>query len=145
VALTVTSSPPGAAIYIAGEPTGMTTPATLSNIAPGRVAVKLELSGYPTSETVVELAPGTSLTRDIPLGPRRAVGRLILANLPSGAIAIVDGDEHAAGEAIPVLGGRHAVRVVVDTQTIAEQTIETGSGDQVWELADHALSPRRSR
>jgi serine/threonine-protein kinase len=145
VALTVTSSPPGAAIYVAGEPTGMTTPATLSNIAPGRVAIRLELTGYPTSETVIELAPGASVTREIQLGAKREVGRLILANLPSGAVAIVDGDEHAAGEAIAVVAGRHVVRVVVHAQTIAQQTIETTSGDQVWELGDHELSPRRPR
>jgi serine/threonine-protein kinase len=145
VTLTVTSSPAGAAIYVAGEPTGMTTPATLSNIAPGRVAIRLELAGYPTSETVVELASGATLTREIRLGPRRAAGRIILANLPSGAVAIVDGDPYPAGEAIPVLAGRHAVRVVVGEHMIAEQTIETTGGDQVWELADHELSPRRPR
>jgi len=142
VALTVISTPPGAAIYVAGEPTGMTTPATLSNIAPGRLAIRLELAGYPTSETVVELAPGASLTREIKLGARRAAGRLVLANLPSGAVAVVDGDEHAAGEAIPVLAGPHAVRVVVRGQTVAQQTIETTAGDQTWELGNHELSPR---
>jgi serine/threonine-protein kinase len=145
VTLTVTSSPAGAAIYVAGEPTGMTTPATLSNIAPGRVAIRLELAGYPTSETVVELAPGANLTREIRLGPPRAIGRIILANLPSGAVAIVDGDRYPAGEAIPALAGRHAVRVVVDAQTVVEQTIETTGGDQIWELADHQLSPGRFR
>jgi serine/threonine-protein kinase len=145
VTLTLISNPAGAAIYVAGEPTGLTTPATLPNIAPGRVAIRLELAGYPTSDTVVELAPGASMTREIDLGARRAPGRLIVANLPIGAVVIVDGDEHAAGEAISVLAGRHAVRVVVQAQTMAEQTIETTGGDQIWELADHALSPRRPR
>ena len=145
VTLTLHSTPAGAAIYVAGEPTGLTTPATLSDIAPGRVAIRLELAGYATSETVVELAPGASATREIDLGARRRLGRLIVANLPIGAVVIVDGDEHAAGEAISVPAGRHAVRVVVQAQTMAEQEIETTAGDQIWELADHALTPRRPR
>jgi len=144
-ALTVTSHPAGAAIYVAGEPTGMTTPATLANIAPGRIAIRLELAGYPPAETAVELAPGASVTRDLELGTPRAAGRLVLMNLPAGAVVLVDGDEHPAGEVIPVVAGRHTVQVVSHGQTITQQTIETTGGDQIWELANQALAPRRPR
>jgi serine/threonine-protein kinase len=140
-ALTVTSSPAGAAIYLAGEPTGMTTPATLSSIAPGPVAIRLELRGYAPAEATVALAPGARVTRELRLEPR-ATGRLVVMNLPRGSVLIVDGTEHAAGQVVPVTAGRHAVRVVVDGQPVAQQTIETAGGEQVWELAGHELRPR---
>jgi hypothetical protein len=139
--LTVTSSPAGAAIYLAGEPTGMTTPATLSRIAPGPVTIRLELRGYAPVEAAVTVAPGARVTRDLRLEPR-LTGRLMVMNLPPGAVLSVDGAEHPAGEAVPVAAGRHAVRVVVDGQLIAQQTIDTAGGEQVWELSGRELRPR---
>ena len=139
--LTVTSSPPGAAIYLAGEPTGMTTPATLSHIAPGPVTIRLELVGHAPVEATVAVAPGARVTRDLRLGPR-ATGRLVVMNLPRGAVLSVDGAERAAGEPVPVAPGRHTVRVLVDGQPVAQQTIETAGGEQVWELSGHELRPR---
>ncbi len=144
-ALTVTSVPAGASIYIAGEPTGMITPATLANVAPGRIAIRLELAGYPTSETVVTLAPGAALTQEIRLGGKRSAGRLVLVGLPNGSSVVCDGEDHVAGEVIPVASGRHTIQVVVDGHPIAQQTIETTAGDQVWELTNHELVPRRPR
>jgi serine/threonine-protein kinase len=140
-ALTVTSSPAGAAIYLAGEPTGMTTPATLSHIGPGSVTIRLELRGYAPVEAAVAVAPGARVTRDLRLEPR-ATGRLVVMNLPRGAVLSVDGTEHAAGEAVPVAPGRHTVRVLVDGQPVAQQTIETAGGEQAWELSGHELRPR---
>ncbi len=140
--LTVTSSPAGAAIYLAGEPTGMTTPATLSSLEPGQIAVRLELPGYATSETTIALAPGARVTRELRLEPRRTTGRLVVTNLPPGAVVSIDGADHAADEVVPVADGRHTVRVVVGGQTVAEQTIETAGGEQIWELSGHELRPR---
>ena len=139
--LTVTSSPAGASIYLAGEPTGMTTPATLSHIEPGPITIRLELRGYAPVEAAVALAPGARVTRDLRLEPR-ATGRLVVMSLPRGAVLSVDGAEHAAGEVVPVAAGRHAVRVVVDGQPVVQQTIETAGGEQVWELSGHELRPR---
>jgi serine/threonine-protein kinase len=140
--LTVTSSPAGATIYLAGEPTGMTTPATLSKLEPGQVTIRLELSGYATSEAAVTLAPGARVTQDLRLEPRPITGRLVVTNLPRGAVVIVDGTDHAAGEVVPVVAGRHAVRVVVDGQTVAQQAIETAGGEQIWALSGRELQPR---
>jgi serine/threonine-protein kinase len=140
-ALTVTSSPAGAAIYLAGEPTGMTTPATLSHIGPGPVTIRLELRGYAPVEAAVTVAPGARMTRDLRLEPR-VTGRLVVMNLPRGAVLSVDGTEHAAGQVVPVAAGRHTVRIMVDGQPVAQQTIETADGEQVWELSGHELRPR---
>jgi hypothetical protein len=92
-------------------------------------------------EAAVAVAPGARVTRDLRLEPR-VTGRLVVMNLPRGAVLSVDGAEHAAGEVVPVAAGRHAVRVTVDGQPVAQQTIETGGGEQVWELSGHELRPR---
>ncbi|HEX2687394.1 MAG TPA: serine/threonine-protein kinase [Kofleriaceae bacterium] len=141
--LSIASTPPGAAIFIAGEPTGMTAPATLTNIAAGQVAVRLELPGYHPTETTVAIAPGARVSQQIELTPLPAEGRLVLANLPAGSIVIVDGDRHPAGEVIPVASGRHEVRLVAKGQTVAQAIIESTTGDQIWELRNHQLVPRK--
>jgi serine/threonine-protein kinase len=141
--LNIASTPPGAAIFIAGEPTGMTAPATLTNIAPGNVTVRLELAGYQPAETTVTVAPGASLSKQVELIAAQPHGRLVLANLPAGSVVVVDGDPHPAGEVIPVLAGRHDVRIMADGRTVAHAVIESTAGDQVWELRHHHLIPRR--
>ncbi len=140
--LTVTSRPTGAAIYVAGEPTGLTTPATLVNVEPGRMAIRLAFPGYQTADAVITIAPGEKLTRNIDLVAQPGAGRLVLTELPRGAVVSVDGDEHPAGEVVPVASGRHAVRVTLDGKTLVEQTLETSAGDQIWELSGHELRRR---
>jgi serine/threonine-protein kinase len=141
--LTIASTPPGAAIFIAGEPTGMTAPATLTSVAPGEVTVRLELAGYQPAETTVTVAPGGSLSKQVELAAAQAHGRLVLANLPAGSVVVVDGDPHPAGEVIPVVPGHHEVRIMADGRTVAHAVIESTAGDQVWELRRHRLIPRR--
>jgi serine/threonine-protein kinase len=141
--LTLASTPPGAAIFIAGEPTGMTTPAVLPDITAGQVVVRLELAGYQPAETTVTVGPSASVSKQFELAFVQLPGRLVLANLPAGAVVVVDGTEHAAGEVIPIASGRHDVRLVVAGQTVAQHMIESTTGDQVWELRNHQLLPRR--
>ena len=59
--VTIESSPPGAAISIGGEPSGLKTPATLSGITAPTITVALELPGHePRSATIEVPASGTS-------------------------------------------------------------------------------------
>jgi eukaryotic-like serine/threonine-protein kinase len=141
--LTLASTPPGAAIFIAGEPTGMTTPAALPDVTAGQVVVRLELAGYQPAETTVTIGPGASVSKQLELALVQLPGRLVIANLPASAIVVVDGTEHAAGEVIPIASGRHEVRLIVNRQTVAQHTIESTTGDQIWELRNHQLLPRR--
>lgn len=140
--LTITSRPTGAAIYVAGEPTGLTTPATLVNVEPGRVVLRLAFPGYQTAEATIAVAPGSKLIQNIELVAQPGAGRLVMADLPRGAVVSVDGEDHPAGEVIPVTTGRHTVRVTLDGQTLVEQSLETAAGDQIWELAGHELRRR---
>ena len=118
-------------------------PATLPSLTAGLVTVRLELAGYQPAETTVTVAPGATVSREIELTALRPPGRLILANLPAGASVIVDGRDHPAGEVIPITTGRHDVRLVVDGRPVAQRVIETVAGDQIWELRNHQLVPRK--
>lgn len=69
--LQVDSVPAGAAISIGGEPTGLTTPATLTGVARGPLILRLELAGHtPLTETVDVPGSGT-VTRRFTLAPAR--------------------------------------------------------------------------
>jgi hypothetical protein len=66
------SEPAGAAISIAGEPTGLKTPATLNGLAGGLVTIRLELPGHDPIVTQVDVAAGGTLTRTYTLKPTRS-------------------------------------------------------------------------
>ena len=131
--LHVESVPPGAAISIGGEPTGLKTPATLSALTPGQVAIRLDLPGYETVTELVDVPERGTATKRVVLAQPPA-GRLVLANLPEGATVIVDGAEYQAGEVMDVVAGKHTVKVVLENKTIVEQQLATTGGHQVWKL-----------
>jgi eukaryotic-like serine/threonine-protein kinase len=138
--LELSSTPPGAAVFIGDEPTGMKTPVTLTGLPAGAVVVRLELPGHLPAEATFTLAAGATAAEQLVL-PASA-GRLIVAGLPAGAEVLVDGDAHPAGELITLASGRHEVRVLVGGATVAQQAIDTTTGDQRWELQGDRLVRR---
>jgi len=58
-ALTVTTTPPGAALFINNQPSG-TTPYRSEKLTPGNYRLRLELPGYDPMEGSVALKPGES-------------------------------------------------------------------------------------
>ncbi|MGE0398280.1 MAG: serine/threonine protein kinase [Kofleriaceae bacterium] len=62
--LQIESEPPGAAISLGGEPTGLKTPATLTALTKSPVTIRLELAGYATvTESVAVPESGTVTKR----------------------------------------------------------------------------------
>jgi serine/threonine protein kinase len=138
--LELASTPAGAAIFIAGEPTGLKTPATVTGVHPGEVAIRLELAGHVPKAVTVSVSPGQTLEQRLTLVGLS--GRLVISNLPVGAIVALDGQEHQAGEVFTIPSGRHDVKLLVAGHPLLQQTIETTAGDQTWELADDRLIRR---
>ena len=136
--LRIETSPLGAAVFVEGEPTGLTTPTTLTGITRKQLAIRLELSGYAPVTRTVDIPAGITVSTQVTLAPFR--GRLVISDLPAKAMVTVDADkEYEAGEVIPVVAGKHDVRVVLGGRTLAQQSIETATGDQGWKLVQGKL------
>jgi hypothetical protein len=136
-ALLVESDPPGAAISINDEPSGLKTPARLTALAGKQVKIRLDLAGYGAVAYSIDVPTTTTLAKRVALTP--ATGRLVLADLPRGASVVVDGTEYQAGEVVDVAQGKHAVQVIVGDKTIVQQQVDATSGDQIWRLAGDRL------
>jgi serine/threonine protein kinase len=136
-AIRIESTPPGAAVFAAGEPTGLQTPTTLTGITSKQLQVRLELANYAPAAKTIEVRTGATVSAQMTLMPLR--GRVVLSGLPPNASAFLDDQEYAAGEVIAVIAGAHRIRVVLGGRTLAEQAIDTAAGDQGWRLAADKL------
>ena len=137
--LQIESTPPGAAVFVAGEPTGLKTPTTMTGITRRQLSIRLELPGHAPVTKTIDIPPGTNASTHVMLTAME--GRLVISGLPARAGVIVDAQEYEAGEVIPLAAGKHELRIVLDGQTIAQQSIETATGDQGWRLAQGRLVP----
>ncbi len=135
--LLVESTPPGAAVFVSGEPTGLKTPTTLTGITKPQLELRLELPGHATVIRSVTIPAGTVASAKVTMQPLQ--GRLVISDLPANASITVDGQDFDAGEVIPVAAGKHDIRIVLEGKTVTQQSIETASGDQGWKLVHGKL------
>jgi serine/threonine-protein kinase len=140
VGVRVESTPPGAAISVGGEPTGLVTPATLTGLTASRIEIRLELAGYEPKLATVEVPASGIVTERVSFG-ESLPSRLAIAGLPAGSSIVVEGETYEAGTVIPMSPGVHEVRIVVEGRTVARQTVEAKPGDQRWRLAGTKLEP----
>lgn len=135
--LQIESTPPGAAVFVGGEPTGLKTPTMLTGITQPQLTIRLELPNHAPASKVIDIPAGTTASARITLAALE--GRLVVSDLPTGAGVVVDSQEYDAGEVIPLTAGKHDIRIVVRGKVIAQQSIETGTGDQGWKLVQGKL------
>ncbi len=67
--LSIDSTPRGAAITIAGEPTGLTTPATVTGLTAGRVTIRLTLPDHESRAETIEVPESGAITKRFELAP----------------------------------------------------------------------------
>lgn len=135
--LQIESTPPGAAVFVGGEPTGLKTPTTLTGITTPQLELRLELAGHAPAIRSVTLTAGTVTPAKVTLLPLQ--GRLVISDLPANASVTLDGQDYDAGELIPVTAGKHDIRIARDGKTLVQQSIETTSGDQGWKFVQGRL------
>ena len=135
--LHIESTPPGAAVFIEGEPTGLKTPTTLTGITKPQLVLRLELPNYASVTRTVDIPAETTASTQVALAPLQ--GRLVISDLPASAVLVVDSQEYDAGEVIPVVAGKHDIRVMLDGRIVAQESIETATGDQAWKLVHGKL------
>jgi serine/threonine protein kinase len=136
-ALQIETTPPGAAVFVGGEPTGLQTPTTLTGITKKQLAIRLELPNHAPVTRTIDIPAGTTASTQVTLAPLQ--GRLVISDLPPRASVTVDMQDYEAGEVIPLAAGKHNIRIAADGRILAEQPIETGGGDQGWKLVHGKL------
>jgi serine/threonine-protein kinase len=133
--LELKSDPPGAQILINGEPTGLRTPATLSDLpVQTPVEVRAELRGYtPWSKTFRLESPGAAEHHELKMEP--AVGIVRLAGLSDRSASVyVDGALVSTNDPIELSIGSHTFRVEASQKLIMQRTIDIVAGEQVIDL-----------
>jgi hypothetical protein len=135
--LLIESTPPGAAVFVSGEPTGLKTPTTLTGVTKPQLELRLELAGHAPVIRSVTLTAGATTSARVTLLPLQ--GRLVISDLPANSSVNVDGQDYDAGEVIPVTAGSHDIRIMNEGKTVTQQSIETTAGDQGWKFVHGRL------
>ena len=87
----VTTSPPGAAIYLNGNYRG-TSPLTIASVRPGTYAIEADLEGYESASTTDTVVAGQHLTEYFPLKKIVRAGSVTIISEPASAFVYLDGD-----------------------------------------------------
>ncbi|WP_292395686.1 DUF3344 domain-containing protein [Methanoculleus sp. UBA303] len=128
--ITVASTPTGAAIWLDGIDTGMTTNAILENVAAGEHTVTVKKAGYADASMIVTVVDdGTAVAHFTLTEP---AGIIAVTSSPDGARIVLDGAEtgettNATLTNVPV--GTHTVRVSLDGYLDAEEIVTVASGE----------------
>jgi serine/threonine-protein kinase len=127
--LALNSDPPGAQILIDGDPSGLTTPSTLTGLRAGRpLEIRLDKDGFRPAVEKVELKPGETRSRSFRL--IADAGSVVIEGLPAHAMIYVD-DKLAEGRGPLTLAlGEHRVRVENSAGVIWSQTVNVVPGQQ---------------
>ncbi|HOT03385.1 MAG TPA: PEGA domain-containing protein [Methanolinea sp.] len=91
--LRVTSSPPGAEVYVDEIYRGY-TPLIVGSLSAGRHAVRLHLSGYQDYTQNVDISTGSQSTVSVSLTPlyQPTTGDILVSSVPDGAAIYLDGN-----------------------------------------------------
>jgi hypothetical protein len=138
----VRSTPPGAAVFVDGEPTGLRTPVTLKGLARGRkLALRVEKAGFAGQEREIELASGSVETHAFEL--ITSVGLVQFAGAPAGARIYVDDVlvDARAKEHVDLAVGPHRVRVETLGSLIFSGTVDVVAGQQTIRVDGTQATP----
>lgn len=145
--VSVTSYPPGAAIYVGDRDRGVRgrTPAELK-LPLGKQVVMLELAGFIPERRTVEVRLGGGNLLDVQL--QRKTSIRVDADVP-GARAFIDSDTESQSHRVPHLfevdPGRHLVHVELDGYQRVKRNVEVEAGDQVSLLVNLKALPKFGR
>jgi serine/threonine-protein kinase len=126
--LELDSSPPGAFIFVGGEPTGQFTPARLNQLTGGQVAVRLELAGYEPARETVPLEPGKVVQRKFVLTPQPA--EVAVRGVPEGAQLLVDGKPTQPNRTLTLTPGPHVFVVKQEGKPDTSRLLDVKPGEQ---------------
>lgn len=126
------SDPPGARVFVNGQPKGVRTPTELQDIPRGAtVQVRLDKRGFLAHTEALEVT-GARHAVIIKLTP--ATGRVQLQGLAVGVSVYVDEELVSAEGPLELSVGVHSLRVETKDAIIRAQDIDVAPGDQVLSL-----------
>ena len=132
LALVVVNATPAAEVRVDRRDlaVGGTTPLELA-VAAGEHTFYLSAAGYEDAEAHATAVVGATQQVDITLQPRPGSLRVLA---PANAVVTLDGAVFAAGSAVPVPAGTHALRVALAGRTLTERSVEILPGAAVLEI-----------
>jgi hypothetical protein len=137
--LTIRSKPAGAHVLVDGNPSGLTTPATLPGLKAGRtVEIRLDKAGYATTSRRLTV-PGGASTHDFELS--EATGTLRFENLPANATIFIDDSAAEGSGPLPVPIGPHRVRVETPGDVVFTSEMQIQRGEQTVRIAPSRKAP----
>jgi len=128
--LQVFSEPPGAQIWLDGEPTARHTPATLESLSVATHQVQLRRAYYVRADTAVQVRQGETRLLSVTLVQLPAA--LQLTTDPPGARVYIDGVQAASVTPgrFEVTAGERAVRFELDGYDAEQVVLQTGPGQE---------------
>jgi len=127
----VRSTPPDAAVFVDGEPTGLFTPAVLKGLPANRpLQVRVVKAGFAPQQRRLALATGSVQTLVYELVA--SDGHVVFAGAPRGARFYVDGQEVPVDDQQPVTlaVGPHAIRVEAAGALAFSERVVVAPGEQ---------------
>lgn len=131
--LEIISEPPGALVFLNGEPTGQMTPAKIAALAAGKpIEVRLDKPGMAQATQTVVLEAGQLLVKIFQLSP--AGGLVKFTRVPRSSLVFVD--DQRVDSTAPVLleAGVHKIRVENSRDILFERVVEVKLGEQEIDL-----------
>ncbi|HET6150930.1 MAG TPA: protein kinase [Polyangia bacterium] len=131
--LEVQSDPPGAHIFVDGDPSGLTTPAVLSHLPVGRsIEIRLDKRGYEPATKHFSLSDDGNMNREsYSVVLRPAVGELTLVGLPRHAAIFLDDRPVNRGSLRAIAKGLHSLRVEAAQDLVFSGTVDIVPGQRV--------------
>jgi hypothetical protein len=128
-AISVTSEPQGAEIYLNDEYLGLQTNVVIQDVFPGIHFIRLELPGYRTWEKIFEVKEGGITYIDHEMEP--VVGDILsISTKPEGAEIYIDGEYYGVSNIVlsgfPV--GQHSVLLLLDNYSDYATTVMVNEG-----------------
>ena len=133
--LTIESDPPGAAVFINGEPSGRITPATLGSLrADEKYLIRLEKQGYVAVRENIIATTGDKKVKRFTL--KALQGLVHLEGVSKDAKVLVDGQKAASNQELELSIGRHYVQIIQDGRIVKSKPVDVEPGEQTLRFGD---------
>jgi len=129
--VSVRSKPEGAAVFIDGEPTGLSTPVVIRGLAAGRsIRMRVEKAGFQSREQSIEIVAGSLAEQMFELSA--STGQLRFAGVPAEARVYVDDAVvvSSGGAALELSVGPHTLRVETASALLFSGSVDVVAGEQ---------------